>query len=89
MEWSDYYKKVIAAGGNATPPPGLSTLAYCVLDCIIAMSGDRNANGYIPFSAIVFWGEWNNLDRETIAFFIDVIAISEAKVKEWHNKRST
>lgn len=89
MEWGEYYTKITAAGGNASSPPELPPIGHCVLDCIIKMSGDRNTNGYIPFSAIVFWGQWNRLDRDTISFFVDVISISESKVKAWHNKRST
>lgn len=53
------------------------------------MAGERNYNGDIPFSSVMFWGEQYGIPKYLVLHYWDIIKISEGLVKQWHSKRST
>lgn len=81
---------MVNAGGKPTnAPPEIEHIDQCIYNCIVELSGERNQNGTIPFSSIISWGQWFGLRKYEIDYFYDVIKLSENRVKEWQQNRST
>jgi hypothetical protein len=52
------------------------------------MAGERNANGDIPFSSVIFWGEQYSIPVDLVHFYWDVIKVSEGLIQSCQAKRS-
>lgn len=73
----------------ATKPPEINRLDECVFNCIVELSSSRNMNGNITMETVLTWGMWNNLSKEDIRYYWDVIRVAENELHKWHSKRTT